>query len=180
MERVNERNNQPHLFASDEDTVQAIYEKCPELTWPELKNSTRKQYEENFTTYLIPQFGSKKVRKLTTMEIQEYFNTLSSWPFAEVGEADPWHVSRHFEPRQGLGHARQQPAVGVKLPRKRAVKPTVLLSLTDIRRMIEGVKEPTKSMLILIVFASMRPGEAREASRSMSTRRPGGTNEWRP
>jgi integrase len=52
------------------------------------------------------------------------------------------------------------PAVGVKLPRKREVKPTVLLSLADIRRTIEAVKEPTKSMIMLIVFASMRPGEA--------------------
>ena len=39
MERVNERNNQPHLFASDEDTVQAIYEKCRELTWPQMFRS---------------------------------------------------------------------------------------------------------------------------------------------
>jgi integrase len=53
----------------------------------------------------------------------------------------------------------RNPAVGVKLPRKKAVKPTVLLGLGDIRRIIEGVKEPTKSMLVLIVFASMRPGE---------------------
>jgi len=48
----------------------------------------------------------------------------------------------------------------VNLPRKRDVKPTVLLSLLDIRQIIEGVKEPTKSMIMLIVFASMRPGEA--------------------
>ncbi|MGO8773213.1 MAG: tyrosine-type recombinase/integrase [Terracidiphilus sp.] len=53
----------------------------------------------------------------------------------------------------------RNPAVGVKLPRKRAVKPTVLLSPADIRRMIEALVEPTKSMIILIVFASMRPGE---------------------
>jgi integrase len=53
----------------------------------------------------------------------------------------------------------RNPAVGVKLPRKKAVKPTVLLLLGDIRRMIEAVKEPTKSMIMLIVFASMRPGE---------------------
>ena len=26
--------------------------------WPHLKNSTRKQYEENFKTYLLPEFGS--------------------------------------------------------------------------------------------------------------------------
>ena len=57
MERVNERNNQPHLFASDKETVRAVYDKCKELTWPHLKNSTRKQYEENFRTYLLPEFG---------------------------------------------------------------------------------------------------------------------------
>jgi integrase len=53
----------------------------------------------------------------------------------------------------------RNPAVGVKLPRKKAVKPTVLLLLGDIRRVIEAVVEPTKSMILLIVFASMRPGE---------------------
>jgi hypothetical protein len=77
MERVNERNNQPHLFASDEETVRTVYIKCQKLTWPHLKNSTHKQYEENFKTYLLLEFGSRKVRKLTTMDIQKYFNTLS-------------------------------------------------------------------------------------------------------
>lgn len=54
MERVNEQNNQPHLFASDADNVQAIYDKCRELTWPKLKNSTRKQHEENFRPICCP------------------------------------------------------------------------------------------------------------------------------
>jgi len=160
MERVNERNNQPHLFASDEETVRAVYNKCKELTWPHLKNSTRKQYEENFKTYLLPEFGSSKVRKLTTMNIQEYFNTLS--PKLSPKSIRLIHGTLRAALNQGKawGMLDRNPAVGVKLPRKRAVKPAVLLSLADIRRMIEGVKEPTKSMIMLIVFASMRPGEA--------------------
>jgi hypothetical protein len=59
MEPVNERNSQPHLFQSDEETSQAVYHKCRELTWPHLKNSTRKQYEENFKAYLLPEFGNR-------------------------------------------------------------------------------------------------------------------------
>jgi integrase len=159
MERVNERNNQPHLFASDEETVQAVYNKCRELTWPYLKNSTRKQYEENFKTHLLPEFGSSKVRKLTTMDIQEYFNTLS--PGLSPKSIRLIHGTFRAALNQGMawGMLDRNPAVGVKLPRKRAVKPTVLLSLADIRRMIETVQEPTKSMIMLIVFASMRPGE---------------------
>ena len=160
MERVNERNNQPHLFASDEETVQAIHEKCRELTWPKLKNSTRKQYEENFKSYLLPEFGSCKLRKLRTIDLQAYFNTLS--PDLSPKSIRLIHGTFRAALNQGKawGMVDQNPAVGVKLPRKRAVKPTVLLSLADIRRMIETVKEPTKSMIMLIVFASMRPGEA--------------------
>jgi integrase len=160
MEQVNERNNQPHLFASDEDTVQSIYEKCRDLTWPHLKNSTRNQYQDHFKTYLLPQFGKKKVRKLATREVQEYFNTLSSG--LSPKSIKLIHGTFRAALNQGLswGMLGKNPAVGVKLPRKRAVKPTVLLSLLDIRRMIEQVKEPTRSLLTLIVFASMRPGEA--------------------
>jgi integrase len=160
MEPVNERNNQPHLFASDEESLQTLYNKCRELTWPHLKNSTRKQYEENFKTYLLPQFGSSKVRKMSTMDLQAYFNTLS--PRLSPKSVKLIHGTLRAALNQGKawGLLDLNPAVGVKLPRKQQVKPTVLLSLAEIRRMIETVKEPTKSMITLIVFASMRAGEA--------------------
>ena len=160
MEKVNERNNQPHLFASDEETVRAVYNKCRELTWPFLKNSTRKSYMEHFKTHLLPELGKCKVRKLTTMKLQTYFNTLH--PRLSPKTIRLIHGTLRASLNQGMawGMLDRNPAVGVKLPRKRAVKPTVLLFLRDIRRMIEEMPEPTKSMLILIVFASMRPGEA--------------------
>jgi integrase len=160
MERANERNNQPHLFASDEETVRAVYNKCRELTWPHLKNSTRKQYEENFKTYLLPEFGDSKVRKLTTMELQGYFNKLH--PGLSPKSVKLIHGTLRAALNQGIAWEMlsKNPAVGVKLPRKHAVKPTVLLSLYQIRQMIETLQEPTKSLVSLIVFASTRPGEA--------------------
>ncbi|MGA8730323.1 MAG: tyrosine-type recombinase/integrase, partial [Terracidiphilus sp.] len=159
MERVNERNNQPHLFTSDEDSLQTVYNKCRELTWPQLKNSTRKQYEENFKTYLLPKFGRSKVRKLTTMDLQAYFNTLSPRLSPKSVRLIHGSLRAALNQSKAWGMLDRNPAVGVKLPRKREVKPTVLLSLGGIRQIIEGVKEPTKSLIMLIVFASMRPGE---------------------
>src|ERR1700676_1802297 len=100
---------------------------------------------------VIPAFGSKKVRKLTTMEIQEYFNTLSPGLSPKSVKLIHGTIRATLNQGKAWGMLDNNPAVGVKLPRKRAVKPTILLSLADIRRMIEGVKEPTKSMLILIV-----------------------------
>jgi integrase len=159
MERVNERNNQPDLFASDEETLQTVYNKCRELTWPHLKNSTRKQYEENFKTHLLPEFGSSTLRKLRTEDLQTYFNSLSPGLSPKSIRLIHGTLRAALNQSKAWGMLSRNPAVGVKLPRKRQVKPTVLLSLTDIRKMIEAVKEPTKSMMILIVFASMRPGE---------------------
>ena len=94
------------------------------------------------------------------MDLQAYFNTLS--PRLSPKSIRLIHGTLRAALNQGKawGMLDRNPAVGVKLPRKREVKPTVLLSLADIRQMIEGVQEPTKSMIMLIVFASMRPGEA--------------------
>ncbi len=125
-----------------------------------LKNSTRKQYVENFETYLLPKFGNRAVCKLTTVDLQIYFNSLS--PALSPKSIALIHGTLRAALNQSKiwGMLDRNPAVGVKLPSKRAVKPPVLLSLTDIRLMIEAVREPTKSLLVLIVFASMRPGEA--------------------
>jgi integrase len=114
---------------------------------------------ENFQAYLLPKFGGRQVRKLTMAELQAYFNSLS--PDLSPKSIRLMHGTLRVALNQSKawGMLEQNPAVGVKLPRKKAVKPTVVLGLGDIRRIIEAVKEPTKSMLILIVFASMRPGE---------------------
>jgi integrase len=125
-----------------------------------LSSATRyKQYEENFRTYLLPEFGSIKVCKLTTMSLQSFFNRLS--PGLSPKSIRLIHGTLRAALNQGKNWEMlvRNPAVGVKLPRKKSVKPTVLLLLGDIRRMIEAVAEPTKSMILLIVFASMRPGE---------------------
>jgi hypothetical protein len=75
MEKVNDRNNEPDLFASDGETLNAVYKRCRELTWPHLKNSTRKQYEFYFSTYLLPAYGTMKLQKMNTMELQTFFNS---------------------------------------------------------------------------------------------------------
>lgn len=53
----------------------------------------------------------------------------------------------------------RNPAIGIKLPRKKARKPPVLLELPQIRAMLETLPEPTRSIVTLIVFGSMRVGE---------------------
>jgi integrase len=91
--------------------------------------------------------------------LQAYFNSLSprlspktiklthGTLRAALNQAIPWEMLL------------KNPAVGVKQPRKRAVKPPVPLSLVEILRVLQVVPEPTRSLLILLVFAYMRIGE---------------------
>ena len=102
METVNERNNQPHLFTSDDETVQAVYKKCRELTWPHLKNSTRKQYEENFKTLPAARIWQQQAPQADDVELQAYFNSLSP-AFAEVDPADSRHASRRSQSGNRVG-----------------------------------------------------------------------------
>jgi integrase len=159
MERINARNNEPDLFASDDENVQAVYNRCRDLTWPHLKNSTRKQYEDHFKRHLLPVFGQVKLRKLARVELQAFFNSLS--PRLSPKSIRLIHATLRAALNQGIswGMLDRNPSIGVKLPRKRAVKPTILLPLVHIRRVLENVAEPTRSLLILMVFASMRVGE---------------------
>lgn len=48
----------------------------------------------------------------------------------------------------------------MKLPKKKAVKPTILLSYPQIKALVESLPDPAKAIVTLIVFASMRVGEA--------------------
>jgi hypothetical protein len=64
MEKVNARNNEPTLYASDDETLAAaLIMKCREKTWPPLKNSTRQHYEFFTDKYLLPTWGTTKLRK---------------------------------------------------------------------------------------------------------------------
>jgi len=57
------------------------------------------------------------------------------------------------------GMVEKNMASGIKLPRKKQRKPTILLPLAMIGKLIELLPEPTKTVVTLIVFGSLRIGE---------------------
>ena len=116
------------------------------------------QYEFLFTSYLLPRWGEARLRELKTIELQAFFNSFHP-------RLSPKAIRlMHGGLRTALNQAvvweliPRNPAIGVKLPRKKVRKPPVLLSLPDIRWMIEALPEPSKSIVTLIVFASLRVG----------------------
>ncbi|WP_109488934.1 tyrosine-type recombinase/integrase [Occallatibacter savannae] len=131
-----------------------------ELSWPLLKKSTQGNYEFFFSSYLLPRFGDCRIQDLSTMELQVFFNSL-------IGKISPYTIcNMHAALRAALSQAKawdlieRNAAMGVKLPKKKPAKPAQLLTFQQIKAVIEHLPEPTRTIVTLIVFGSMRVGEA--------------------
>jgi integrase len=159
MAKVNARNNEPHLFPSLDETLASLIAKCREKTWPHLKKSTVKQYEMFMTTYLLPEFGTTKLRKMNTIDLQDFFNTFTDRLSAKTIQLMRGCLRAQLNQAIAWSMLDKNPAEKIKLPRKKAVKPPVVLALWAIRKLIEALPEPTRSVVTLIVFGSMRVGE---------------------
>ena len=159
METVNQRNNEPQLFPGGEETLAGLVAICREKMWPLLKNSTRISYDYHLDTYILPKWGSRKLTKLRTIELQDFFNSFS--PRLASKTIRNMHGCLRALLNQGKAWelVRANPAQGVRLPRKKARKPPVVLAKQDIRRVIEGLREPTKSIVTLMIVGSLRVGE---------------------
>jgi integrase len=116
-------------------------------------------YGYHLDTYVLPRWGSTKLTKLRTIEFQDFFNSFS--PRLASKTIRNMHGCLRAVLNQGKAWelVRTNPAQGVRLPRKKARKPPVVLAKQDIRRLIEALPEPTKSIVTLIVVGSLRIGE---------------------
>ena len=159
MEKVNARNNEPTLYPSDDETLASLIAKCREKTWPHLKNSTQQHYGFFMDKYLLPNWGAMKLRKMSIIELQDFFNSFC--PRLSAKSIRLMHASLrvHLNQAKIWGMIEKNPAIGVKLPRKKQRKPTILLPLAAIGQLIALLPEPTKTIVVFIVFGSLRIGE---------------------
>ena len=160
MDDVNERNNVPQQISPiGEPTMASLVATCREKMWPMLKNSTRISYDFYLNTYILPKWGSVKLRKMRTIELQDFFNSFS--PRLAPKTIRNMHACMRTVFSQGKAWAlfKENPTQGVRLPRKKARKPPVILAKQDIRRVIEALPEPTKSIVTVMVVGSLRIGE---------------------
>jgi len=112
IEGINERNNQPQPFPFGEGTLAALVEMCREKIWPLLKNSTRISYDFYLDTHILPKWGSVKLAKMRTIELQDFFNSFSP-RLAPKDDSQYARMSQSgFEPRQDLGNHSREPCSG--------------------------------------------------------------------
>jgi integrase len=131
------------------------------LFFPTLKLSTQRRYRQTLTMHLLPAFGSYQLREIGTLDLQQFILQKME---GGLGWESANHlrnlVSRVFERATKWNcFAGENPASGVSLPEKVPVRQKHVLTPEQIPRLLELLKEPVRTTVLLGILTGMRVGE---------------------
>ncbi len=126
-----------------------------------LKPSTRERYRTTLRVHLLPAFGQSRLCDIHTMDIQ-------SFVLQKFENGLGWQACNHlrnllskiFQEAKRFGHFNgDNPAAGIQLPEKTAVRGKEVLSTDQIAQLLPLLKEPVRTMALLAIFTGLRVGE---------------------
>jgi integrase len=156
MATVNERNNGASARVFESDTFAELVQMYRDKIFQHLKNSTRLNYDFFLDHYLIPRFGTQKLRKIQRLAVQDFINGLDLAPKTVRNRHACFRVILNEGIRWGM--LKDNPVVGVRLPRIPR-KQKQLLQPEQIRQLIGALPWPTQAIVILMIAGSLRFGE---------------------
>jgi integrase len=131
------------------------------LFFPTLKPSTQKRYRQTLTTHLLPAFGSSRLCDIGSVDLQRFV-------LQKMERGLGWESANHlrnlvskvFErAKQWNCYSGINPASGVLLPEKVPVREKRALTPNQIPCLLELLKEPARTTVLLGILTGMRVGE---------------------
>jgi integrase len=131
------------------------------LFFPTLKRSTQKRYRQTLNTHLLPAFGKFRLCDIGTVDLQQFV-------LQKLGSGLGWESVNHlrnlmsklFETARKWNYFQgSNPASGVSLPEKHAVREKHALQENQIALLLSRLKEPVRTMVLLGILTGMRIGE---------------------
>jgi integrase len=131
------------------------------LFFPTLKPSTQKRYRQTLTTHLLPAFGSSRLCDIGSVDLQRFV-------LQKMERGLGWESANHlrnlvskvFErAKQWNCYSGINPASGVLLPEKVPVREKRALTPNQIPCLLESLKEPARTTVLLGILTGMRVGE---------------------
>jgi integrase len=131
----------------------------PEIL-PTKKHSTRKLYASLANTHLLPYFGSQRLIDLQRVQVQHFViekqkQGKSVQTLAHLRDS----LSNILETARSWGWLQDNVARGVKLPPMERVRKARVLTVDEIGKLLEALREPVRTMFILGLGLGLRVGE---------------------
>src|SRR5229473_2178589 len=129
--------------------------------FPTLKPSTRQRYRCTLDKHLLPAFGDSRLCDIGTLELQQFvLQKMASGLGWECADHYRNLMSKIFVTAKKWGFfAGDNPAIGVELPEKKAVREKHVLLPEQIPPLLAILGEPVNTMVLLGVLTGLRIGE---------------------
>ena len=126
---------------------------------PTFKLSTRRGYFYQLRKYLIPFFGDHNLAEINRQMIQGFVAQMGKQLAPKTVCLAKNLLSKLFSTAIEWSYLEQNPASGVRLPALIVQRERIALSPEQVRKLIEGLPEPSKSMALVAVLTGFRRGE---------------------
>lgn len=121
--------------------------------------STRKFYCEVLHRHLFPFFGNWRLSDLRTPDVQVFLNQKAKQYAPSVLYHIRATLSRMFSTAREWGYVDTNPASGIKLPPKRAVRARVAYRPEEVRQILSRLQEPYRTMVVVEALTGVRSSE---------------------
>jgi integrase len=127
---------------------------------PMFKHSTQKNRRLFLNKHLLPRFGEMALSEITREAIQAYVSHLAQRGYAPKS-IDNIHdaLSAILRTAVEWGHLSDNPAVGVRLPKLRTVRPKWALTTAQAIALIEALRPLPRTVVSLALLCGLRRGE---------------------
>jgi integrase len=126
---------------------------------PTFKLSTRRGYFYQLGKYLIPFFGDHNLAEINRQMIQGFVAQMGKQLAPKTVCLAKNLLSKIFSTAIEWGYLEQNPASGVRLPPLIIQRQRTALTPDQVRKLVEGLPEPCKSMVLIAVLTGFRRGE---------------------
>ena len=129
--------------------------------FPSLKLSTRQRYLRTLNKHLLPAFGDSRLCDIGTLELQQFvLHKMAGGLGWECADHYRNLVSKIFITAKKWGFfAGDNPASGVDLPEKKAVREKHVLLPDQVPPLLAALEEPARTMVLVGVLTGLRIGE---------------------
>jgi len=131
----------------------------------DLKPKTREGYESPLEVHILPEFGERSLRSITTLEVRRFVRSLSGRRSASRTRQAYMVLSGAFRAAVEARQVAASPCVGVPLPRihRQEVVPP---SPEEVARIAAEVGDRYRAFVLVLAYCGTRWGEAAALRRS--------------
>jgi integrase len=129
--------------------------------FPTLKPSTRQRYRCTLDKHLLPAFGDSRLCDIGMLDLQQFvLQKMAGGLGWECADHYRNLMSKIFATAKKWGFfAGDNPAIGVELPEKKAVREKHVLLPDQIPPLLAALEDPARTMVLVGVLTGLRIGE---------------------